>query len=118
MTEKQAQSFSDKGWNPPDRLLKGQTGVISEEDKVDFEGTDLNGPAFRKVFDQFRHLVRSCTYPAGSRWSLNLMSPDTDSGWLGPAAAGKMASNFFWIIRFVKEGGVWKVWQLQVDYTH
>ncbi|HEY3897107.1 MAG TPA: hypothetical protein VGM54_00740 [Chthoniobacter sp.] len=33
---------------------------------------------------------------------------------LGPSAEGKMASNYYWYLYFRKEGGVWKIWRMEL----
>jgi hypothetical protein len=65
---------------------------------------------FHKLFDQF------CEYVGTTYWEAGASTKVWDQ-WhermLCDVVSGKMSSNFFWYIYFVKESGQWKVWRIE-----
>ena len=97
--------------------LDGVEPLVWEEWEADFGRSDLSGGAFRSVFGQFRGFMSASRRDfQGETYGL-----DRWDHWhvrrLGPVAEGKLVSNVFWYVYFVRESRGWRVWKLE-HVTH
>jgi hypothetical protein len=86
---------------------------IEQEDRYD--RYDINGLSFKSILKQFHELIDNSE--DGYRGTI-VASANTRDDWgsryLGPSVQGKIASNTFWYIYFVREGDSWKIWRLEL----
>lgn len=93
--------------------LGGLTPFVWEEEKIDFDESELRGKEFRGVLKQFGSFVRQ-TWQAyiSEGYSLNMVD-HWRSRRMGPAVEGKLASNAFWYVGLVQQCGEWRVHRLE-----
>jgi hypothetical protein len=100
--------------------LGGLNAAVHQEEQVFFSRAELKRKAFGPVFRQFQYFISESyrSRPLGIEVAENLRASGYDPRYIGPAAEGKMASNYFWRAYFVRQQGQWRIWKLEVEYTH
>lgn len=93
-----------------------QGAVVWEESELMFGSHEVGEQAFRRLLTGFRSVIRSTMhYPRDLAVSYSLNGEDfTGSRRIGPSAEGKLASDTFWYVYFVREKGKWRVYRLEV----
>jgi hypothetical protein len=92
--------------------LPGADSSVWVEQEVRFVLEELRGSGFRRVLEEFRrnmgtpyhHSVR-CELALRDHWGVRC---------LGPAAEGKVCSNFFWYLCFTREAGRWRLYRMEI----
>ncbi len=112
---------STEGWTPDAKRaflsLAGQEPLVWTEDELGYHSTAIRGDEFKGILSQFQGFIRdSRAYFQGESYSLQMID-HWQSRHLGPAVEGKLVSNVFWYIYFVKEDGAWRVWRME-HVTH
>jgi hypothetical protein len=97
--------------------LKGLEPLVWEEFEVGFQRSEISGPEFAAILRQFHSFLLATE----SDYRGTTVSRDMVDHWasrrLGPAVEGKLLSDVFWYVYFVREDGSWRVWKLE-HVTH
>lgn len=101
----------------PDLRVGGPDVDVRESVENTFAKSEFGSIEFRREFKMLSKITKQFTYPCGTTTSLNLPGPDYPH-YVGPAIGGKMASNYFWYVCFVREHNQWRVWKIEVETTH
>lgn len=108
---------SDQSVNPTGLPLQNLEGLRWEEARIRIGRDNFNGEAFNEIIKRMSAFVKE------SRSIPNFIrsSPTLNDHWnervLGAAVEGKIVSNTFWYLSFIKEDEEWKLLRMEVA-TH
>ncbi len=80
------------------------------EKTAEFSYKEIVSKPFVDILEKFSDFIDASSAFGGPYWDLNMEIYDF---LLGPAIGGKVASNAYWYIRFVREDGKWRVRSLE-----
>lgn len=101
---------------PDDLNLGGLDALVWVEVETEFDKSNLTGRRFEDIGARFQRFVHESRRDfQGEDYSLD-RPDDWNSRRLGPAASGKLASDEFWYIYFVREKKQWRVYKLELAY--
>jgi hypothetical protein len=94
-------------------FLGGNYGVTWQQTEVDFSRRELRGREFSRILQQFQSFARVTEqHYGGGAFSVGIQDPIASKQG-APGFEGKLASDTYWFVYLVREGGQWRVCRLE-----
>jgi len=95
-------------------LLGGNIGEVWQEVDVTFNKAELHSKEFSRILQQFQTFAQvTKRHFRGGAYSLDTPQDSMGSQQHAPNFEGKLASDTFWYVYFVRQGKQWRVYRLE-----